>query len=69
VSSGPYPPRHFPGVAIEEETRERLGVDRDEEARRGEGPAAWSKRMKVGVLLAVALIVCLVAASMMLGLI
>ena len=26
--AGPYPPRHMPGEAIQEEARERLGVDK-----------------------------------------
>lgn len=59
----------MPGVSIEAETWERLGLSRDDEARRGRGHARWSKRLKVGILLAAALIVGLVVGSVLLGLV
>jgi hypothetical protein len=57
------------GAPIAVTTRERLGLGRDEEARRSRGHTARSKRLKVGILLAAALIVDLIAGLVLLGLV
>lgn len=58
----------MPGVAIEEETRERLGLGRDKDRGFALRRPGWTKRWKLGIIIAIGALVALAVLVLAAGL-